>query len=85
MYAVEYTRDALRSLARMPANVRALVLDKIHLLSLDPRSPHPNVTRLQGRTEFRLRVQDWRVIYRLEDDRMVLLVIRVGGRGEVYS
>lgn len=84
MYRVEYSRDALGALGRMPANVRGLVLGKVRQLALDPHARQPNVTRLQGRTEFRLRVQDWRVIYRLVDDRLVLLVITIGGRGEVY-
>jgi mRNA interferase RelE/StbE len=43
------------------------------------------VSRLQGRPEYRLRVQDWRVIYRLVDDRIVLLVIKIGARGQVYE
>ena len=40
---------------------------------------------MQGRPEFRLRVQDWRVIYRLFDDRVVMLIIKIGGRGQVYE
>ena len=46
---------------------------------------HNNVTRLQGRPEFRLRVHDCRVIYRVMDDRIVLLVIKIGSRGQVYE
>ncbi len=38
-----------------------------------------------GRPESRLRVQDWRVIYRLLDDRLLLVIIKIGSRGEVYE
>ena len=85
MYAVEYSRDALRSLTRMPRNMRDLVREKVEAVSANPHGRHPNVTRLQGRPEFRLRVQDWRVIYRVMDDRIVLLVIKIGARGQVYE
>ncbi len=42
-----------------------------------------NVIRLQGRTEYRLRVQDWRVIFHIEDDTLV--VDDIGPRGAIYE
>ena len=54
-------------------------------MAANPYAAHSNVTRLRGRPEFRLRVQDWRVIYRVLDDRVVMLVIKVGSRGQVYQ
>lgn len=84
MYSIEFTRQATKALQSMPRNVRELVREKIQTLARDPYAPSANVTRLQGRPEFRLRVQDWRVIYRVVDDRLVLLVIKIGARGEVY-
>ena len=85
MYSIEFTREATKALSRMPRDLRALVLEKIELVAVNPHAPHNNVTRLQGRPEFRLRVQDWRVIYRVLDDRVVLLIIKIGGRGQVYE
>lgn len=69
----------------MPRNIRGLIRSKVEAIAANPRDRHMNVTRLQGRPEFRLRVQDWRVIYRLVDDRVVLLVIKIGARGQVYE
>ena len=85
MHSIEYTREAAKALAKMPRNVRELVVSKIEAVAADPRGDHGNVTRLQGRPEFRLRVHDWRVIYRVLDDRVVLLVIKIGTRGQVYE
>ena len=84
MYSIEFTRQATMVLQSMPRNVRELVREKVQALARDPYASSANVTRLQGRPEFRLRVQDWRVIYRVVDDRLVLLVIKIGARGEVY-
>lgn len=72
-------------MARMPRNLRELVIEKIEAVARDPHAPNANVTRLQGRPEFRLRVQDWRVIYRVDNGRLVLLVIKIGSRGQVYE
>jgi mRNA interferase RelE/StbE len=85
MFTVEYSRDALRALMHMPRNVRELIRSKIEAVATNPLGRHANVSRLQGRPEYRLRVQDWRVIYRLVDDRIVLLVIKIGARGQVYE
>lgn len=85
MHSIEYSREAIKVLEKMPRNLRELVVRKIEAVADAPYATHPNVTRLQGRPEFRLRVQDWRVIYRVLDDRVVMLVIKIGGRGQVYE
>jgi mRNA interferase RelE/StbE len=85
MHSIEFTREADKAMSRMPRDLRVLVMKKIEAVAADPHAAHNNVTRLQGRPEFRLRVHDWRVIYRVLDDRVVLLVIKIGGRGQVYA
>lgn len=55
------------------------------MIALDPYAPHNNVTKLVGRSGYRLRVGDWRVIYELQDEQVVMLVIKIGPRGEVYE
>ncbi|RPI58500.1 MAG: hypothetical protein EHM56_01630 [Chloroflexi bacterium] len=42
------------------------------------------MTKLQNRPGYRLRVGDWRVIYEIENDELIILVLRIGLRGEVY-
>jgi mRNA interferase RelE/StbE len=71
--------------SRRASHVREMVMGKIEAVAGNPYAAHNNVTRLQGRPEFRLRVQDWRVIYRLLDDRVMMLVIKIGGKGQVYE
>lgn len=85
MYSIEYTREAQKSLAKLPRDLRSLIARKIEEVAANPYGAHNNVTRLQGRPEFRLRVHDWRVIYRVFEDRIVLLVIKIGSRGQVYE
>jgi mRNA interferase RelE/StbE len=84
MYRIVFTKQADRSLRKMSRNTARLIRDKLSLLAQDPYARNPNVTKLQGRPGYRLRVGDWRVIYELEDDRLLIMVLKVASRGGVY-
>jgi mRNA interferase RelE/StbE len=51
---------------------------------MNPYAANNNLKRLHGRDGYRLRVGDWRVLYELQDDRLVMLVLEVGPRGGIY-
>ncbi len=85
MYEVVFTKQALRSLRKIPRNIAMLIREKLEQLAEDPYAPNNNVTKLVGRPGYRLRVGDWRVIYELQDGQLILLVIKIGPRGEVYE
>jgi mRNA interferase RelE/StbE len=78
---VRFAKTALKAILR--SNKAKLIREKIDLLADDPTSWSTNVIKLQGRSEFRLRVQDWRIIFRIEDG--ILWVDDVGPRGSVYE
>lgn len=75
------SKAAQISLAR--SNKRDLIASKIRALANDPASMNQNVTKLKGRLQSRLRVQDWRVLFRIED--ATLIVDDIGPRGAVYE
>jgi mRNA interferase RelE/StbE len=86
VYRIEYSREAVKTLMRMPANTARLVRSKIEQLAASPLAANNNVKRLKGMDAFRLRVGDWRVVYELRHRTVVvLLVIRVGPRSSVYE
>jgi len=77
---IRYSESARRALRL--SDKRQVIRGKIEQLAADPRSLVANVKKLQGRPDFRLRVQDWRIIYRIEGD--VLYVDEIGPRGSIY-
>jgi len=76
-------RSAQKVLVRIPANVADLIIDKLEQLAADPESLRNNVTKLVGTKESRLRVGDWRVIFRDDPDR--LIVVKIAPRGGAYD
>lgn len=78
---IRYSKAARAALLR--SDKRELIRNKIELFAGDPNLGHPNVTRLKGRPELRLRVQNWRVIFRIEGDQ--LGVVEIGPRGAIYE
>ena len=75
-----YSKSAARALLRSAK--RLLIREKIEDLANDPLAMNANIVRLQGRPEYRLRVQDWRIIFRIEDD--ILWIDEIGPRGSIY-
>ena len=84
MYRVVTTKSFAKALARLPLNWQKRIVAKIREVAVDPYAPNNNLTKLQGRDGYRLRVGDWRVIYELQDDHLVMLVLDVGPRGDIY-
>ena len=83
MKPISYTRQALKALRRMPADMAQRIIAKIEQYAEEPESQANNVKALKGRKGIRLRVGDWRVI--MNDDGVVLAVLEIGPRGSVYE
>jgi mRNA interferase RelE/StbE len=82
-YTVEFERSARKELDRLDQQVRARILRKIAALANNPRPA--GVIRLSGGHDmWRIRVGDYRVVYEILDDRLIVTIIRVAGRGSVY-
>lgn len=81
---IAYSRAAAKALMRAPRPVALRIRDKLRRLADDPLALNPNVRRLTGRAGYRLRVGDWRVVYDVEVARVVIWVIDIGPRGDIY-
>jgi mRNA interferase RelE/StbE len=85
VYAVVTTKYFAKALTRLPVTLQKRIVGKIkEEVAADPYAKHNNVSKLQGREGYRLRVGDWRVIYELHEDRLELWALEVGARGGIY-
>lgn len=67
---------------KLPEQVFDRVDTAIQALAYEPRSPASR--KLSGRDEYRVRVGDYRIVYAVDDERMLIEVLRVAHRREVY-
>ena len=70
--------------AGAPVPIPGAVWLKLDRIAIAPHAKDNNVTRLQNRPGYRLRVGDWRVIYEIREDELVILILKIGPRGGVY-
>ena len=84
MYKIIFKKEAAKSLNKLPRNLAKMIREKLEAVAANPYADHPNAKKLQGRDGYRLRVGDWRVIYEIQNDKLVILVLKIAPRGEVY-
>ncbi|HVT43725.1 MAG TPA: type II toxin-antitoxin system RelE/ParE family toxin [Thermoanaerobaculia bacterium] len=83
-YRVLIKPSAAREYERLPASVAARVASKIESLGPKPR-PH-GVKKLEGApVRWRLRAGDWRIIYAIDDARLVIEVLYIRHRSKAYD
>ena len=61
---------------------RRRLVERIRALAKDPRPP--GCQKLSGSEKYRIRQGDYRIVYTIQDDRLIILVIRIAHRREVY-
>ena len=82
-YRIEVTQAAARDLRALPANILKRVDARILSLAEKPRPD--GVRKLVGSEDlYRVRVGDYRIIYEIHDAALLVSIIRVRHRGEVY-
>jgi mRNA interferase RelE/StbE len=82
-YRIVFTPAARRQLAALDASTRRRVARRIEALGTEPR-PAGAEMLTGGDGEARIRVGDWRVIYVVRHDELVVLVIKIGHRSDIY-
>lgn len=82
-YKVEIARLAEKQIAKLPKRDKIKILDKIETLADDPR-PH-GYKKLVYHTEyFRFRVGNYRIIYQITDDVLLVTVVEITDRRDAY-
>ena len=81
-YTLFIEKRAQRTLSRIARQDQERIADAIRRLADEPR-PH-GVKKLSGRDAWRIRVGDYRILYEIHDERLVILVVDIGHRRDIY-
>lgn len=82
-YRITLAPAAARQLRKFDPQVRRRIQAALELLSSDPRPPAA-IKLVGGAGEWRVRTGDYRIVYDIADDQLVVLVLRMGHRREIY-
>lgn len=81
-YSLHINKKAEKEIRAQPLDLRRQIIARIQSLKDNPRPP--GCKKLAGRDGYRLRAGSYRIIYTIEDDRLVVIVVRVAHRRDVY-
>ncbi len=82
-FQIIWSESAAKELKKLDRTVANRIFKKVSKLS--DNSYHFDVTKIVGDPYFRLRVGDYRVIFDIQNDRLRILVLKVGHRKNVYK
>ena len=81
-YSIEILRVAQKQLAKIDRAQQQRIIDAVRLLADNPRPA--GCKKLTGRLAWRIRIGVYRVIYVIHDGRLLVLVVTIGNRKDVY-
>lgn len=81
-YSLRLSRQAATTLRTLPHPALARIQGALELLRVTPFPPA--ATRLRNRSAYRVRVGDYRIIYEVEESTVLILVLAIGHRRDIY-
>lgn len=83
-YSIEFRPSVLKSLKRLPKQDLVKIKNKID--SLSKNLPDPTTTKLKDNNPFhRIRAGNYRIIYEINNNKLVVLVVKIGHRKDIYK
>ena len=82
-YPIEFSKSAEKELLNLPKKTASQILSKIDMLALNPRPS--GCKKLTGSlNSYRIRIGDYRVLYTIEDNILLVDIVSIGNRKDVY-
>ena len=82
-YKIFIKPSAKKELESLPQSDLSKIVEKIKNLSSDPR-PY-GAEKLSGEDKYRIRQGNYRIVYSIEDDKLIVIVVKIGHRRDVYK
>ena len=84
-YRVEFTRSAKREFDRLPQRMQERVVEACGVLTMNPFSDLLRIKKLKGAAAlYRVRIGDHRLVYEVRQQLLLVVIIKIGHRREVY-
>ena len=80
-YSLEVRKSVEKDLKAIPVPDRVRILQRIQTLADDPRPPGSK--KLSGQERYRLRQGNFRILYEIEDQKLIIVVVKVGNRRDI--
>jgi len=84
VYKINFTRQAAKSIRKIPKHTSDLIREKLEQLASDPFDKALDIVKLQNRPGYRMRVGNWRILYELQKENLIIIVLNIASRGDVY-
>lgn len=81
MFDIEFSKTAFKQLSKLEKDIQSRIISVLERIRI---RPYPHVKRLVGSPYFRLRAGDYRVILDIQKNKLVIFVIEVGHRKNIY-
>ena len=81
-YSVRIKRSAAKELEAVPLKDRKRIVKRIEGLATPPRPP--GCEKLSGEEKYRLRQGNYRILYEIIDRKLIVTVVKIGDRRDVY-
>jgi mRNA interferase RelE/StbE len=82
-YKIVVKKSVAKDLKKIPAKDVQRIISAIALLAKNPRPQQSK--KLSGQERYRLRQGNYRILYSIEDDKLIVCVVRVGNRKDIYK
>jgi len=86
MYELHFLNSAKKEFAKLDAVAQKIIKEKLLLLVANPDTLKNNIKALKGeyKGKFRLRINQYRVVFQVKNEELIIIVVRIGHRKEVY-
>ena len=83
-YQVIFRPSAAKALRKLPRDAQRTIREKARALATDPR-PHGHIKLIDSDDLYRVRAGNYRIVYTIEDTALVVEVVKVGDRKDIYG
>jgi len=82
-YRIQVKRSAAKALKKIPKPDQKRISKAID--NLAENLPNPDTTKMKGNNPFhKIRVRDYRIVYEIQDDVLLILIVKIGHRKDIY-